>query len=60
LPTNPREAFVRALGDAVQAATATGDLGAARIALEALGKLLADAGPTIVVDPTAERQTRER
>jgi hypothetical protein len=43
LPT-PREALVRALGEAVAAATAAGDLEAARVAVRALGELLGTAG----------------
>jgi hypothetical protein len=58
---SPREALVRALGEAVAAATAAGDLEVARIAVEALGKLLAapSSVPATVVDLASERGRRE-
>ncbi len=58
-PGGPRAKLARALADCVAEALAGGDAGAARVALDALGRLtgeLGEGGP--VVDLAAERRRR--
>jgi hypothetical protein len=57
---NPRAALALALNEAARAALAGGDLHAARVAHEALGRLLADPEPgtPAVADLAAERAKR--
>ncbi|HVY48634.1 MAG TPA: hypothetical protein VHB21_22255 [Minicystis sp.] len=58
--SSPRAALVAALADAVKAASAAGDLHAARVAVEALARLVdvpAPGGPEIA-DLSAERARR--
>jgi len=57
---NPRASLVAALANAIRDAMAAGDLAAARIAVEALGRLLASEDPTAsVVDLRARRAKSE-
>ena len=57
--TTPREALVSSLAAAVRDAAIAGDLIAARVAHEALGRLLIEAAPaSAVVDLSAERERR--
>lgn len=57
--TNPRTVLVRALSEAVRDAAAVGDVATARVAVEALGRLLGEAGvagaEAEVVDLAARR-----
>ena len=57
-PESPRRALIAALANAVREAAAAGDLAAARVAHEALGRLLTEACPRAVVDLSAERERR--
>ncbi len=41
-PANPRQALLASLTDAIRDASGSGDMGAARIAMEALAKLIGD------------------
>ncbi len=54
---SPRDALVRALTTAIADASAAGDLSAARVALDALGRLLAEptGAPATVVDLASRR-----
>ncbi len=53
-----RGALIGTLANAVRDAAAAGDIAAARVAHEALGQLLTDAGPSPVVDLNVERERR--
>ncbi len=56
---SPRAALIAALTNAVRDAANAGDLVAARVAYEALGRLLAEPGAAaMVVDLHAERERR--
>jgi hypothetical protein len=56
---SPRGALIAALTSAVRDAAAAGDLGAARVAHEALGRLLSEPGAaSAVVDLNVERERR--
>jgi len=56
---SPRAALLAALTNAVRDAAAAGDLAAARVAHEALGRLLTEPGSaSAVVDLNAERERR--
>ena len=61
-PISPRGRLVASLTETISAATAAGDLHAARVAHEALGRLLAEPEPgvAVVADLPAERSCRER
>ncbi|HET7542390.1 MAG TPA: hypothetical protein VFK05_21120 [Polyangiaceae bacterium] len=50
--------LIAALANAVRDAVAAGDLSAARVAHEALGQLLTDAGQGAIVDLNVERERR--
>jgi hypothetical protein len=56
----PRESLVRNLAARLVEAVDVRDLGAARVAHEALGKLLEGAEPSDVVDLARERKRRSR
>jgi len=58
LRESPRSALIAALANAVRDAAAAGDLVAARVAYEALGRLLSEPGTGAVVDLNAERERR--
>ncbi len=57
---NPRALLVKALTTGTASATASGDLHAARVAYEALGKLLADADSGAVADLATFRAESKR
>jgi hypothetical protein len=61
-PKTPRERLVAVLTETIAAALPAGDLHAARVAHEALGRLLAerDPGASSVTDLASERAKRER
>ena len=61
-PTNPRQTLLTSLTDAIRDATGSGDMGAARIAMEALTKLMGEAGTAsgAVVDLAEETRKRRR
>lgn len=62
-PGTPRDRFVASLAETIREASAAGDLEAARVAHDALGKLLRAPGPggaAPVVDLATEREKRER
>ena len=54
----PRAALLNALADAVRDAALAGDLHAARVAHEALGRLLVEPATSAVVDLSSERERR--
>lgn len=55
---SPRQALIAALANAARDAALAGDLVAARVAYDALGRLLGDAEPGEVLDLNAERDRR--
>jgi hypothetical protein len=58
-PVSPRAAILAALSAALPACLAVGDVEAARVAHEAIGRLLGSTGtPAAVVDLAAERERR--
>jgi len=61
-PSDPRQTLLTSLTDAIRDATGSGDMGAARIAMEALTKLMgvASNAPGAVVDPAEEAHKRRR
>jgi hypothetical protein len=56
--TSPRAALLEQLAAGITAAVASGDLEAARVAHQAIGKLLGSGGVPAVVDLDAERVKR--
>jgi hypothetical protein len=60
-PANPRARLVAALTEVIGAAMAAGDLRAARVAHEELGRLLGEPDPEapVVTDLNAERARRK-
>ena len=60
--STPRETLALRLADSLRGAIAYGDIGAARVAHEALGQLLGGAGggPADVVDLAAHRRMTHR
>ena len=60
--SNPRQALLTSLTDAIRDATSAGDMGAARIAMDALTKLMGDAGTASgsVVDLSDKLRKRRR
>ena len=57
-PLSPRAELVQSLTNAISAAVAAGDLQVARVAHEALGRLIADGNSAVVVDLATERAKR--
>ena len=62
VPSDPRQTLLTSLTDAIRDATGSGDMGAARIAMEALTKLMGEAGTAsgAVVDLAEETRKRRR
>ena len=62
VPSDPRQTLLTSLTDAIRDATGSGDMGAARVAMEALTKLMGVAGdaPGAVVDLAEEAHKRRR
>ena len=55
---SPRATLIAALTSAIRDAAAAGDLAAARVAHDALGRLLSEPGAGAIVDLNAERERR--